>query len=805
MLDNRVSSRMTQIGICLTLVLAIGGCDRSSSEPTMSEGTKLALQVTEFGPVADTVHLTGNSGPYKYTVSETPTRGSLSIDSETGNFEYFPSTYASGTDRFVVNIRGRRGNVTLREVSISNIAGLETRPTNPSCIAPERPITRSTARAVRVFAGIGEWDMVSIYQPPASPDTWWGIVRPGQIIRFDNRDDVSTSSMALDLSARVVSDGELGLLGLAFHPSFQQNGKVYLYWTGVGSPAISYLSEFTSYDGGLTLDPASERVLLSLSLTTAIHNGGDMEFGPDGYLYLGLGEDGVVDHAQDTSNLFGTMIRIDPEGGVPYGIPPDNPFATSGGMPEIYAWGLRNPWRWSFDSTTGDLWLGDVGAASWEEINIVQKGGNYGWPIREGSNCYPPSVGTCNTSGLIDPVFEYAHTDGFFNIIGGHVYHGDLLPDLRGSYIFADGAQRLVYVLESNSEGRYERRLIADMSSSGRGIWGISTDLEGEIYIVKPDGIFRLELAPQAPDPVNFPERLSDTGCFDPEDPTQAVSGMIPYDINQQFWSNGAFKRRWMALPDGETIRIGPDGDWEFPVGSVLAKQFYFDDAPVETRLLVRHNDGGWAGYAYKWRADLSDADLVDGAVSLMDQGLSHTIPSRGHCLQCHVDAAGDSLGPENAQVNMFVDYPSTGMRANQLITLQAIGLFEAPLPDDPINIARLPALDDTSVELVTRAKAYLHVNCSNCHRPGGPGRGTADFRFEVPHSEMGVCNMPALDDFGNPLVALIFPGDPSLSAVNIRASLLGVGAMPPLGKQAVDDAGIALLDEYVSDLASCP
>jgi mono/diheme cytochrome c family protein len=174
--------------------------------------------------------------------------------------------------------------------------------------------------------------------------------------------------------------------------------------------------------------------------------------------------------------------------------------------------------------------------------------------------------------------------------------------------------------------------------------------------------------------------------------------------------------------------------------------------------------------------------------------------------MQCHVWAAGNSLGPENSQINMFVDYLAAGTRANQLVTLQSIGFFDAPLSEDPIDVVRLPSTEDATIDLVTRAKAYFHVNCSNCHRPGGPGRGTADFRFEQAHSDMGVCNMPAqFDDFGNPQVALIVPGDPSLSAVNIRTSLLGVAAMPPLGKQSLDNAGIALLDDYVNSMTVCP
>jgi len=682
---------------------------------------------------------------------------------------------------------------------------MDTRPGNADCIAPERPPSGSPVKAVNVFAGIGQWDLISIYQEPTNPDTWYGIVKQGQIIRFENQDDVSEYTMVLDISSRVTAESESGLLGLVFHPQFAQNGKLYIYFTGPGSPVISYLSEFTSTDGGLTLDPASERVLFSLDHSTTRHKGGHMEFGPDGYLYLGLGDGGPSDQAQDVTNLFGSMLRIDVDGTDPYGIPADNPFADGGGRPEIYAWGLRNPWRWSFDKDSGDLWVGDVGRNSWEEVDILQKGGNYGWPIREGAHCHPPEVGACDSIGLIDPVFEYPHGAGSTAVIGGFIYDGVLLPEIRGQYVFAD-IGRLVQALENQPDGRYIARTLVDSGLSDRGIWSLSRDLNGEIYVVKPDGIFRLEPEDPNPAPSTFPQSLSETGCFDSNDLTQPAAGVIPYDINLSFWSNGATKRRYLAIPDGTSISVQADGNWVFPIGSVLSKVFFFDGMPVETRMLVRHDDGDWAGYAYEWRADGSDADLISGAVSLEDQGISHTIPSRVQCMQCHVGAAGNSLGPENNQMNMFVIYPGSSDPVNQIATLTSIGIVDSSLGIDPADIERLPDIGDANVDVTDRAKAYLHTNCSNCHRPGGPGRGPMDFRYQIPHEDMGACNAAiTVDDFGDPDVRIIVPGDPAKSAVNIRVSRLALGAMPPLGKQVIDADGVALLDEYVDSLNECP
>ena len=770
--------------------------------PATPINTSVLLTVTEFGDIQGTIHNAANASAYTYSLQSQPTLGSVGLDAGTGSFVYTPSSYAVGTDQFTINFTDAFGQSAVATIQIARESGIAERPSNTSCLAPERPPSGSPVQAVNVFAGIGQWDLISIYQEPSNPGIWYGIVKQGQIIRFEDSDDVTDYTTILDISARVLSESESGLIGMVFHPDFATNGRLFIYWVGLGSPAITYLTEYTSQDGGLTLDPASERELFSLNHTTTRHKGGHMEFGSDGFLYLSIGDGGPMDQAQDVSNIFGSMLRLDVDNGDPYGIPADNPFASGGGAPEIYAWGFRNPWRWSFDRNTGDLWLGDVGRVSWEEVDIVEKGGNYGWPIREGAHCqFEP----CDSNGLIDPVFEYPHGAGATSVIGGFVYDGNLLPDLRGRYVFAD-IGRLVQALESQPDGSYQATTLVDSGLSDRGVWSLSRDLDGEVYVVKPDGIFRLEPEDPNPPASTFPETLSATGCFDSTDLTLPAEGNIPYDINVAFWSNGAEKQRFFAIPDDTTVSVEADGNWVFPIGSVLSKVFYFDDVPKETRLLVRHADGGWEGYAYQWRDDGSDADLLDGAQSLIDQGIDHIIPSRVQCIQCHVAAAGSSLGPENVQMNRFVTYPDGGDSVNQIATLQNIGILDSTASADPADIERFPDINDASVDIVDRAKTYLHANCANCHRPGGPGRGPMDFRYEVAHADMGACNIAAtVDDFGNPEIRIVVPGDPALSAVNIRTSRLDLGAMPPLGKQVIDDDGVALLDQYVTSLAECP
>ena len=235
---------------------------------------------------------------------------------------------------------------------------------------------------------------------------------------------------------------------MAFDPDFGNgNFEVYLSYTRDNGGLESAITRMQSVDGGQSLDASMEEIVLTMPQNATNHNGGQIMFGPDGFLYAGFGDGGgsgdPFDQAQDTSNLMGTIIRIDVDSGSPYAIPAGNPFAGGaanpcpqgfggGDCPEIFAYGFRNPWRWSFDAQTGELWVGDVGQSQWEEIDRVTAGGNYGWDDREGAHCFEPPTGCLTTS--IDPVTEYGHNLGQA-VTGGYVYRGDAIPELRGSYI----------------------------------------------------------------------------------------------------------------------------------------------------------------------------------------------------------------------------------------------------------------------------------------------------------------------------------------------------------------------------------
>jgi glucose/arabinose dehydrogenase len=348
----------------------------------------------------------------------------------------------------------------------------------------------------RVFPNLSFSQPVSMKQAPGDSSRWYVVEQRGVVRVFDNDQTTNASSVFLDISARVNNDfSESGLLGMAFHPGFPSTPEVYLSYTGGGGPLISTLSRFQLDNTGLALDPASEDVLLQITQPQSNHNGGDLAFGPSGFLYASFGDGGGSgdpgENAQNTGNLLGTVVRINVDGSSPYEIPTDNPFFGSGlcvqgtgpgQCPEIFAWGLRNPWRVSFDSVTGDLWVGDVGQSDWEEIDRIVLGGNYGWNDREGAHCFdPPSA--CAT-GFEEPVTEYDHTVGH-SVTGGYVYRGTTIADLFGWYVFGDFVSGAIFAIPADSQPTIVPEAVGD---AGFNISTFAVDTDGEIYLVAYGG-----------------------------------------------------------------------------------------------------------------------------------------------------------------------------------------------------------------------------------------------------------------------------------------------------------------------------
>lgn len=314
-------------------------------------------------------------------------------------------------------------------------------------------------------------------QPGTS--TWWVNEQTGRILRFDSSNR-APATVALDLKDRVRSGGERGLLGLALDPKFAENGRIFVnYTTDKPGNLTTRISSFVSRDKGLTFDPASESILLAFEQPYSNHNGGHIAFGPDGMLYVAVGDGGSggdpLGHGQNSNSLLGTILRLDVRAGTSYVAPKDNPFASGGGRPEVFAWGLRNPWKFSF-APDGRLWAADVGQNAYEEVNVVESGKNYGWNAVEGFHCFKPSS-DCKIEAFAAPVLEYSHKEGQ-SITGGFVYRGSKIPALAGHYVFGDFVAGKVWAFNPKT---LQRTLLIDTDFA---IPTFVEDTDGELLVV---------------------------------------------------------------------------------------------------------------------------------------------------------------------------------------------------------------------------------------------------------------------------------------------------------------------------------
>ena len=332
---------------------------------------------------------------------------------------------------------------------------------------------------------------VDLQHSPDGSDRLFVVRQQGYIYVFENDPEVTQTTLFLDIHSRVNYGGEKGLLGLAFHPDYENNGYFFVNYTASG-PLRTVVSRFqVTADDPDVGDDLSEQIIIEINQPFTNHNGGQIVFGPDGYLYIGMGDGGAggdpYGHGQNLNTLLATMLRIDvdnPDIGLNYGIPDDNPFVGTGYKEEIYAYGLRNPWRFSFDPVTEICWIADVGQNLYEEIDLLEAGGNYGWNIMEGFHCYNPPFG-CDTTGLIKPVFEYNHSWGE-SITGGFVYRGTSVPDIYGKYIFADFEYGDVWSLEYDGENPPEVSTLGDLGPYSVTSFGV--DQQDELYICSFDG-----------------------------------------------------------------------------------------------------------------------------------------------------------------------------------------------------------------------------------------------------------------------------------------------------------------------------
>ena len=699
------------------------------------------------------------------------------------------------------------------------VAGLDARPDNTSCVAGDRPSQSVTLTVERAFPSLPAFaSPILMVQAPRDSSRWF-VAQQGGIVRvFSNQPGVATASTFVDITGRVVSGGEQGLLGMAFHPGFPTDPRVYLSYTNASSGLVSRISEFRTRDGGATLDPSSEVVLLSVAQPASNHNGGNIAFGPDGHLYIGLGDGGsggdpwgTIGNGQNLLTTLGKVLRIDiagSTGGVPYRIPASNPYAGNPlcnagtgtlACPEIYAYGLRNPWRFSFDRVSGELWLADVGQGTIEEVDRIVAGGNYGWRCFEGTNAYNSNCGP-NAASSLPPVAQYTHSVGQ-SVTGGYVYRGTAMPGLVGRYVFGDFVTGRIWHIARDTAPTLS---VTTGFDSGLSIASFAEATDGEIFVVNLNGTLH-RLGPGTTGGGTIPAQLSATGCVLPGDATRPASGLVPFAVNAQLWSDGASKERFLALPNGTSITVAADGDFQLPVGTVLVKNFRLGAQRVETRLFMRHTDGEWAGYTYEWNAQGTDATRVIGGKSVSVGGQTWVFPSEAQCLACHTAASGRSLGLEIAQLNGDLLYPQTGRTANQINTLNAIQMFNPPLTTSPSSLPALPDPLGGSGSTAARARAWLHTNCSHCHRPNGGTPTNLDLRYTTALAATNACNaVPQAGDLGIADARIVAPGDASRSVLVARANRRDGLGMPPLASTVVDTAGVALLRDWINSLSNC-
>ncbi|MBM4269737.1 MAG: hypothetical protein FJ144_24570, partial [Deltaproteobacteria bacterium] len=679
----------------------------------------------------------------------------------------------------------------------------------------------------------------------------------GRLWEVRSTDDGGEKRLVLDLSDVVFHRYEAGAEGLALHPDFAiegapGGGALFLFYVVERDGALHDRVSRFSWRGA-EVDPASEQVLIEQRHDWqeegewGEHFGGNLLFGDDGLLFVGFGDEGGRRQDENPQridrDLFSGILRIDPdcregeshppprqpETGTTAGycIPDDNPFVgIPDALEEFWAIGLRNPWGISIDPVDGALWIADVGKSDVEEIDRGVAGGNYQWSDLEGvrpvgwSKRDPerPRLGVPQA-----PVFTYTHVGGETSIVGGFVYRGAKHGDLVGRYVFGDhGSGRIRSLLATPDASVPVVEEIAAIAPNR--LLAFARDQEGEILVLAraPHGIQRVGKASSEPR-AQAPLRLSETGLFADVASATPARGVLPYGVRVSAFADGASSRRWVAFPgDGSDESLDPtrehvlfrkDESWNVPAGTVLIETRELPgpsagEPPVrvETRLLVLPPGGSVYGVNYRWEADGSDAVRIDETLEGVVPGGSRPWWFDGPetCSSCHNAASGYVLGLRARQLAGEFELDGIPERFDQLAAWSAAGLFTvAPwkliAPDvDDLHVEPLRALDDPSASLEERARSYLDVNCSACHRGAA-----ASFSLEASFPTRALVDRPVRNDHGIAGARLIVPGSPEQSILWRRLVSDEPGIrMPPIGRSTVDGAAAQVVGDWIRSLS---
>ena len=703
--------------------------------------------------------------------------------------------------------------------------------------------------------------------------------RQGQIFSFENRPDASNLVEFLNLTNVTQGWDDCGLLAFAFHPDFNRAdaAKRYVYvWYHYSpapilgpdrpssfTPGYDRLSRFTVPEGSLVADRNSEQILINQFDHNLWHEGSGMAFGPDGFLYLSVSDEGdAYDSYHNTQTIrrrmFSGVLRIDvdedstrshpirrqplPADDLPKGwtlnsfttnyfIPNDNPFVDPSGsqLEEFWAVGLRNPHRMTLDPATGNFWIGDVGQDTWEEVDLLKRGANYQWSYMEGNHPVPGKTKPPPQDFIgfeQPPVYDYEHGPQGGCVIGGYVYRGAKFADeLGGKYIFGDNGSGRLWSMTWDGTNSPKVDYLCNMPPGFNytGLSSFGIDESNELYMLKmgrPSKIYKLVSIGGSNQPVSIsyklPRQLSELHAFSDLKNMVPAAGIIPYDVNVSFWSDGALKQRWIALPRGQKIGFSPKDSFSFPAGTVFIKNFALNVNEtnhtihrLETRFLVRDNKGGAYGITYRWRPDGSDADIVTAPMTetfnITNAAGVHAqtwyYPGPLDCLTCHTPNAGSVLGVTARQLNGAFKYPKTGVTDNQLRTWNHLGLFKTAQDENSLtNVPKLVRVDDTHSPLEDRVRSYLDANCAQCHRPNGV-QGYFDARFSTPLSQQRLINGPLANSLNDAGKRVVRPGDLSKSVLFARINRVGDLQMPPLARNVIDTNSVNVVGEWIRSL----